>query len=111
LQRPANRVLVLLGGMRLGQLLAEEELNPLPVAAILPPEAPVAHAPAGQRVPRVCPPPLRLHRIGMGWRDRDVRGDRDNTAGTLGMIRGQAQRPGYGVTVRDQEGLVNAGRV
>ena len=27
------------------------------------------------------------------------------------MIRGQAQRPGYGVTVRDQDGPVDAGRV
>ena len=49
LQRPAHRVLVLLGGMRLGQLLAEEELNPLPVAAVLPPEVPVAHAPFHDR--------------------------------------------------------------
>jgi hypothetical protein len=47
----------------------------------------------------------------MGWRDRDVRGDRDNTAGALGMVRGQAQRPGHGVTVRDQDGPVDAGRV
>ena len=111
LQRPAHRVLVLLGGMRLGQLLAEEELHPLAVAAVLPPEVPVAHAPAGRRVHRVCPPPLRLRRIGIGWRDPDPRGDRDDTDGAPGVVRGQAQRPGHGVTVGDQDGPVHVSRV
>jgi hypothetical protein len=110
-QRPAHRILVLLGGMRFRQQLVEEELDPAAVAAVLPPEPAVAHGPTGGRVHLFGPPPLGLVGVGVAGCHRDTRGDRDDAGDAFRVGPGQVDRPGHGVAVREEHAAADFGGV
>jgi hypothetical protein len=97
LEGPRDRVLVLLGGVRLRQQLAEEE--PRPRGVVLPPEVAVAQSPAGGVVDLVRPGLGRLRPVPVARSKPHGRCDGDDTRHPVGVLDGQSQGPRHGMAV------------
>ncbi len=111
IERPADGVLELLGRVRFGQLLVEEELDPAAIAAGSPPEFAVAHRPANRRVERDGPSLGRSGPMLVAGSDRDPRLDRDHPSDTVGIVGGELQCPSDCVAMSDDHGPLRLGRI